>query len=325
MTTHTRRTVLGGAVASAAAVSVAGGPAVAAAHSPGRRRRCTFVFAAGANGVSAGPHELALLGHRCVGVDLPGHRQADGQFRVSYQAPQDLAALATERSPLAEVTPADHVAATVDVVRRAAALGDPVILVGSSIGGATATLVADEVPRLVDTLVYDAAYCCTALATPNEYMSTPEAADSEVLALLGFVVADPAVVGAIRSNWRTADEALLAAAKHALLDDGTDAELLAQLNTMAPDELTSTGDTDARGNPRAWGRIPRAYIRHTRDRILPPALQSRMIAEADRLTPRNRFVVHDLDCAHLVSAARLGDYVRILDRIACGRRSVARA
>jgi hypothetical protein len=70
-----------------------------------RRGVTTFVFAAGTNGISATPNELILHGHRGVG---PGrhHGRRSG-------------------------------AATVDVVRRAAAHG-PVVLVGASIarGGA---------------------------------------------------------------------------------------------------------------------------------------------------------------------------------------------
>ncbi|WP_245788301.1 alpha/beta fold hydrolase [Amycolatopsis marina] len=280
------------------------------------RRTATFVFANGANGSSSTPNDLALRGHRCVGVELPGQAAADGQFRLSYQAPQDLAALATEPSPLIGVTPRDHLGATVDVVRRAALLGDPVVLVGSSIGGAITSLVANEVPHLIDKLVYDTAFCCVDLPTPNEYLSTPEGSATEAGSLLGFLVADPAVVGAVRSNWRTADREVLAAAKHALLDDGTQAEFLAFLNQLAPDELLTTSDTDSRGQRETWGRIPRAYIRHTRDLFLPLALQDRMIREADRLTPHNRFEVYDLDCAHLLSARLHEHYIDVLDRLA---------
>ncbi|WP_329069135.1 alpha/beta hydrolase [Amycolatopsis sp. NBC_01480] len=148
----------------------------------------TFVFAAGANGVSAAPVELLLRGYRGVGVPQPG-----GQFRRSYQAPQDLTAFATEPSPLAGRTVADDVAATVEVIRRVAGHG-PVVLVGASIGGALITLAAEQVPELVSTLVYDTAFCCVDLATPGDYLATPEAADSQGGALLGFAAADPAVV-----------------------------------------------------------------------------------------------------------------------------------
>ncbi|MCR6486912.1 alpha/beta hydrolase [Amycolatopsis sp. OK19-0408] len=270
----------------------------------------TFVFAAGANGVSAAPNELVLRGHRGVGVDQPGQ-----QFRRSYQAPQDLAAFATEPSALAGVTVADQVAATVEVVRRAAAHG-PVVLVGASIGGAMISLVADAVPHLVDLLVYDTAFCCVDLATPDEYMATPEAAGTRIGDLLGFAAADPSVIGAVRFNWRSADPALLAAAKAAFLAEGTDAEFFAFLNAMAPDDLLGKGATPARGARARWGRVPRVYVRHLRDRIIPLALQDRMIREADAATPHNRFRVFDLDTSHVPDAAHLAELVRLYDALA---------
>jgi pimeloyl-ACP methyl ester carboxylesterase len=270
----------------------------------------TFVFAEGANGVSAAPNELVLRGHRGVGVEQPGQ-----QFRLSYQAPQDLTAFATEPSALAGVTVADQVAATVEVVRRAAAHG-PVVLVGASIGGAAISMVADAVPDLIDLLVYDTAFCCVDLPTPDECMATPEAADTRIGNLLGFAAADPSMIGAVRFNWRTADRALLTKAKEPFLAEATDAEFSAFLNSMAPDDLLGKGATPARGHHDRWGRVPRGYVRHLRDRIIPPALQDRMIREADAATPGNRFRVLDLDTSHAPGAPHMAQLVDIYDRLA---------
>lgn len=59
----------------------------------------TFILVHGAfaNSFSFAPlqAELALLGHRSVAVDLPGHGFG-ATFPVPHQAPQDLAALAEE-------------------------------------------------------------------------------------------------------------------------------------------------------------------------------------------------------------------------------------
>ncbi|WP_158884384.1 alpha/beta fold hydrolase [Amycolatopsis anabasis] len=300
------------------AAGIAGAATVGTANADDRRPRrgvTTFVFAAGANGAAGAPAELVLRGHRAVGVELPGHSATDAQFRLSYQAPQDLAALATEPSPLAGVTFEDQIQATVDVVRRAARFG-PVVLVGTSIGGATISLVANRVPHLIDLLVYDTAFCCVNLAKPNEYMLTPEAAGTQVLALAGFAIGDPKAIGAARSNWRLADRQLLAAAKKALIDDGTDAEFYGFLNTMAPDELATKGETDARGHVDTWGRVPRAYVRHTGDNLIPLALQNRMIAEADALTPRNRFRVFDVPSGHVPNAENMARLIDILDGLA---------
>lgn len=65
----------------------------------------TFILVHGAfaNSFSFAPlqAELALLGHRSVAVDLPGHGFG-ATFPASYQAPQDLAALAGEPGGIKE-------------------------------------------------------------------------------------------------------------------------------------------------------------------------------------------------------------------------------
>ncbi|GGV37056.1 hypothetical protein GCM10010182_71560 [Actinomadura cremea] len=102
--------------------------------------------------------ELALLGHRSFAVDLPGHG-LDAQYPVAYQAPQDLAAWATEPSALSGVTLRDNVDMVTGVVRRLAEHG-PVVLVGASLGGTTITGVGNEIPDLVNRLVYVSAWSC---------------------------------------------------------------------------------------------------------------------------------------------------------------------
>ncbi|GAA5032739.1 alpha/beta fold hydrolase [Actinopolymorpha pittospori] len=275
----------------------------------------TFVFVTGANGTSTAANELVARGHRWLAVDLAGHGSTSGQFRLSYQAPQDLLAFATEPSPMAGVTLDDYVAATVAVVRRVAEHG-PVVLVGGSMGGAAVSQAANAVPDLIDHLVYDSAYCCVDLASPAEYLQTPEGRASRAMDLLGAVVGDPAVLGVIRSNWRTADRGFLARARDALMADATEPEFLAVLNTLQPDEGLTISVADARGEADTWGRIPRTYIRHTEDRIIPLALQDRMIAEADALTPDNPFAVESVRASHVPTVARFEEIVDILDRLA---------
>ena len=72
----------------------------------------------------------------------------------------------------------------------------------------------------------------------------------------------------------------------------SDAEFYAMLAYLQPDESLTVGRENSQVQAGTWGRIPRTYIRHTADRMIPIALQDRMIAEADRLTPHNRFDVH---------------------------------
>ncbi|MEV4346355.1 alpha/beta hydrolase [Actinoplanes sp. NPDC049596] len=308
----TRRGFLG-AAAGAAALTAA-----PAAAGPGRtppRGITTFVMVTGANGSASGDAELTLRGHRTVGVELPGHGAAAGQFRRSYQAPQNLTALATEPSPMAGITLDDYVAATVAVVRRAARFG-PVILWGGSMGGATVSRVANEVPTLISRLVYSSAFCCVDLPTMGHYLQTPEAAGTLILELGGASLADPAVIGATRTNFRTNDKAVLAKMKRALCADATDAEFMTILNASHPDESAQIPIADARGHKDTWGTIPRTYIRHTRDRMIPLPLQNRFIAEADRLTPDNKFDVRSIATSHAADQAGWAASVEILDDLA---------
>ncbi|WP_181782093.1 alpha/beta fold hydrolase, partial [Pseudonocardia pini] len=174
----------------------------------------------------------------------------------------------------------------------------PTVLVGISRGGLTLNAVGNAAPELVDRLVYVSAHCPVA-ASVAEYDASPENADSLLGSVGGLVSADPAAVGALRLNWRTADPAMHEALQAALLADGTRDELLAYLHTQDPDETLVIDDDLVRAEADTWGRIPRDYVRLTADRALPPALQDRYIAEADALTPDNTFAVHSLDTTHI--------------------------
>ncbi|NRQ39990.1 alpha/beta hydrolase [Nonomuraea sp. NN258] len=308
MSETTRRTAFKLAAATGAAACVS-------AAAPAKRAEdvTTFVFVTGAGGVASGDAELTLRGHRTVGVNLPGHGPAE-QFHAAYQAPQDLAKLATLPSPVSDVTLDDYVEATVNTVRRVAEHG-PVILVGGSMGGSTITKAADEVPELIDRLVYDSAYCCTKLPSPAAYLETPEGKTSLGSVLADGVIADPRVIKAIRVNWRTNQQKFLSAAKAAFMADASDGEFLAMLNTLLPDESLHVPNADARGRADRWGRVPRVYIRHTKDRVIPLALQDRMIKEADAATPGNRFKVYSVPATHAPTAAVYRRISDILDRL----------
>ncbi|MFE9750261.1 alpha/beta fold hydrolase [Saccharothrix saharensis] len=258
-----------------------------------------FVFVPGSNSNSFhfSPllRELTLLGHRALAVDLPGHG-FDATFSASYQAPQDPAALAAAPAGLKGAAHADDVAHVIDVVRRAGEHG-PVVLVGHSRGGMTVTGVANAVPELLHRVVYVSAWCCVDL-TADGYVREPEWASSVLNDLgAGLLAGDPAELGALRMNWRTADADLLAKLKTALLADGTDAEFLAALNTLEPDESLDGGSD--RVDPDAWARLPHTYVRLSGDRSVPVELQDRFIREADALLPDNPFDVRTLDTSHM--------------------------
>ncbi|MEV8419321.1 alpha/beta fold hydrolase [Streptomyces niveus] len=260
----------------------------------------TFVLVHGAfaNSFSFAPlqAELGLLGHRSVAVDLPGHGFA-ATYPRAYQAPQDQAALADAPGAIKGVTLADNVAHLIGILERAKRNG-PVVLVSHSRGGLTATVVANQRPDLIDRIVYVSAWCPVDLDV-NAYYAEPEMATVDATGLASAMVGNPAELGLLRCNFRTADPTILAAFKAAFLADGTDDEFMVFLNTFQPDENLDAGTPDDRARADTWGRIPKSYIRLTEDTSVPLAMQDRMIREGDALTPDNPFDVRTLTSSHL--------------------------
>jgi pimeloyl-ACP methyl ester carboxylesterase len=320
MTGQSRRGLLrAAALVGAAGAGLAATGAASPAAGAGTRRTgvTTFVLITGYGGTASGISDLARLGHRTVGVDLPGHGPDSPQYRLSYQAPQNLDALATEPSPLAGITLDHYVNQVVDAVRQVSRYG-PVILVGASMGGATISRVGNRIPDLIDRIVYVSAFCCVNLPSIFDYLVSPEGNTSLLLNpdFARGAIGDPAKLGANRTNWRSADPRFLAAAKAAFMAEGTDAEFYAMLNGQQPDESPTVIYEDSRVQAHTWGRIKRTYIRHTLDRSIPLALQNRMIREADALTPHNRFDVHTVRTTHAANGAGAQKIVRILDGLA---------
>ncbi|MFJ8002574.1 alpha/beta fold hydrolase [Streptomyces sp. NPDC096310] len=281
----------------------------------------TFVLVHGAfaNSFSFAPlqAELGLLGHRSVAVDLPGHGFA-ADFPRAYQAPQDPEALATAPGSIRGATLADNAAYLIGILERARRNG-PVILVSHSRGGITATAAANARPELIDRLVYVSAWCPVALDA-GAYYAEPEMATVDTASLAAAMAGNPAELGLLRTNFRTADPTALAAFKAAFLADGTDQEFLAFLNTFQPDESLDAGTSADRAQAATWGRIPKTYVRLTDDTSLPLALQDRLIREGDELTPDNPYDVRTLAGSHLkwlvapAPAARLlGELAALLD------------
>nr|CEL22595.1 EstC [Kibdelosporangium sp. MJ126-NF4]CTQ89737.1 EstC [Kibdelosporangium sp. MJ126-NF4] len=239
--------------------------------------------------------EMAFRGHRTLAVDLPGRGTG---FTRAYQT-QDLATFAAEPSPIADVTGQQWVGHVVDAVRRVREHG-PVILVGHSLGGLTITGVANEIPDLLDRVVYIAAQCPVTMAGAD-YVAEPEWASSALFpAAAQITMTNPAECGYIRLNWRTADPAVFDALREALGAGATDEGFTASLNGFEPDEVWwQTNPTfDIRVEKDTWGRVPHSFVRLTEDKSMPLAAQDRYIREADELIPNNPFDVHNASGGH---------------------------
>ncbi|MET8540929.1 alpha/beta fold hydrolase [Kitasatospora sp. NPDC004799] len=277
----------------------------------------TFVLVHGAfaNSFSFAPlqAELALLGHRSVAVDLPGHG-FEATYPAAYQAPQDLGALAAEPGGIKGVTLADNAARVIEVLERAKRNG-PTVLVSHSRGGITATAVANARPDLVDRIVYVSAWCPVDLDV-NDYYAQPEMASVDAGAFAAALAGNPAELGLLRVNFRTADPTALAAFRQAFAADLTDDEFRTFLNTFQPDENLDVGTSADRAQAATWGRVPKTYVRLADDTSIPPAMQDRLIREGDALTPGNPFDVRTLDGSHLRWLVHPAPAARVLAEVA---------
>ncbi len=134
--------------------------------------------------------------------------------------------------------------------------------------------------------------------------------------LVSAMAGNPAELGLLRCNFRTADPGILATFKAAFLADGTDEEFMAFLNTFQPDENLDAGTSEDRAQAETWGRIPKTYVRLADDTSLPLALQDRLIREGNALTPDNPYDVRTLDGSHLKWLVAPAPAARVLGEIA---------
>ncbi len=289
----TRRAALRGLGLAAGGTALAGGPGVSRAVAEPRHGPTTYVLVHGTHSAGAFwmpiARELTLRGHRAVTVDQPRHG-TEAFVPESYQR-QDLKAMAVEPSPLKGLALDDYEARVTGIVRRAARNG-PVVLVGHSLGGVSVSRVGNAVPHLLHHICYMAAFCPSrALPTADACTAAPENANA--VSPVELTVGDPDQLGVLRLNFRTGDSRELTLLKEMICADYPYADFRRILAGMQTDEPIAAYAGRAVGRADSWGRIPRTYLRFGEDRTIATALQDRMVAEADALTPDNRFRVHD--------------------------------
>ena len=284
------------------------------AVAPHREDRRSFLFVHGAWHAAAHwnpvAEHLAAIGHTVAAIDLPGSG-LDAGYPESYLR-GDAEALATEPSPLRDVHLSHYVDAVTAQLTKMARHGK-VTLVGHSFGGLTVTRVAEDVPHLVRRVVYISAYVPVAFPNGAAYGGLPEGASSLSGAIL---VGDPTQTGAMRINPRNGDPDYVEKARQAFYNDLSTEDVVKLVGYLTPDLPLPVAFDDARGTPQRWGTVPRTFIRCTEDRTVPPALQDRMIAEADEATPGNRFDVRSLPSSHSPFASMPDRLAAVLDALA---------
>ncbi|GAA2119521.1 alpha/beta fold hydrolase [Actinomadura napierensis] len=130
--------------------------------------------------------------------------------------------------------------------------------------------------------------------------------------MIAELLADPAVVGALRMDFRSCDPEYRARVKAAFGADVDDHDWDAVTHLLTPDTPVGPLAERVAITPDRWGRIPRTYISCTDDQAVPPAAQRRFIGEADRHTPNNPTDVRELPTGHSPFASRPGRLAQIL-------------
>ena len=198
--------------------------------------------------------DLAAAGHEVDTFDLPGHG-AD-------TTPHDQVTLDLYAGRVAEVIGQD---------------GEPVVLVGHSMGGIVVTQAAELVPERIARLVYLTAFLPKDGESLQYLAGLPE--NPEDIVMPNCEIAPP---DAIIPGW---------AARAAFYHRCTEAEADAAIAQLNPQPLPPLG-TPVSITPERAGAVERHYIACTDDRAIPIALQRRMIAESPCAT------VTDIDADH---------------------------
>jgi pimeloyl-ACP methyl ester carboxylesterase len=262
---------------------------------------------------AATQRSLAALGVASVAVDLPGHGAGaplpSGYLRAGQPG------LATERSPLADISMRDNAVAVLDVLARVRSRFRRVVLAGHSAGGGPVSAAAEEAPELLDQLVYLSAFVPAGRPRFFDYLGSPENASAVSIP----PVADPAMLGAVRINPLSEDPGTVATIRRSLFGDepvSSDGWRL----LLQPDLPLAIPSTPVTVTAARWGRLPRTFIRLADDLALPPAAQDLMVAEADAAAPDRPFELRDLPGGHSPFLTRPHDLATLLAEIATGER-----
>lgn len=181
---------------------------------------------------------LEAEGHRVDAFDLPGH--GDDHTAVSGMTLQGNA----ER-----------------IAERVTSAGEPVILVGHSMGGMSVTQAAELVPERIASLVYLTAFL------PGDGQSLPElaAGDPDELVQKNMLVDEAAGTSTVAAS----------ALREAFYGECSDEDVAFATSRLVPESLAAMGAPVSITEERA-GSVRRVYVECLRDRAITIAKQREM-------------------------------------------------
>jgi len=253
--------------------------------------------------------ELAARGLRSVAVDLDGHGLKARPPRSKWGRPMGTEAFATEPSRVAEVSALSAAATLVEQIRRIGG-GGLCLVVAHSMGGVVATAAAEDAPELFAGLVYVCAYAPVSGLPAAAYAVSQENAG---VRMDGLIKGDPRKTGGLRID--TEDVSLHAKIREAFYNDLDEATATAAISLLSTDGPAGIPATAFEVTAARYGAIPHAYVMCTRDNMVRPALQRRLIKEIDAVSARPT-VVTELDSSHspfLSQPGALADVITSLE------------
>lgn len=238
---------------------------------------------------------LEAAGHPVTVLDLPG-AGAYAKLPESYlQRPLDAARYATERSPNAAVTQQERSTAVIAALKaQNARTGTRSVLVGHSMGGATVSDVAEQVPEEIAAVVYVSAFMLPPGMLPIEMIKHDLMAEALVP---GLFLADPGEVGALRIDPKSDDPDYRRRMHLAYAGDVNDAAFAAGLSHKHPDEPAQVVAHPSPVTRDRYGRLPRHYVHCAEDRAVPLAGQREMVRLMDDAMG-NATTTHQLAASH---------------------------
>ena len=240
--------------------------------------------------------KLNLAGFLTIPIDFPGHGLNAVVPQSFRTRPLDPEAFATEPSALAGIGVESFADTVIAAADRARAMGaDRVFAVGHSMGGVPITFAAARAPEKFTGLIYLAALAPAPEKPAGAYLGLEEQQQKSKLGPI--VAADPAVVGALRIDPRSEDEAIRMAGKEALAADVDDTLWGTAMHLFTPDAPVSMYGEMAEFAPGYEG-LKRTFIRCNQDHTLVNSTCDAIVADMNAAWPSSPTPLIDLESSH---------------------------
>jgi pimeloyl-ACP methyl ester carboxylesterase len=204
--------------------------------------------------------------------------------------------MAAERSPLADLNIDAYASPVLDALRELRRAHGRVVVVGHSITGVLLHHLGESEPEAIQRLVYVAATA----PGPGRSVAMDTLEEQWASSLFPpLLVADPAAVGALRINPRSADPRYGDDMRRCFFNDvsPTMTEVARRLLTCDNPGVLSTHKMAL--TAERWGSLPRSWIRTTGDRAIPVVGQDTNISQLDGNFVEHRFDVLTIDTGHM--------------------------